>query len=203
MKLKQKPVYFVCLLCLFITLTACSEKAQGDQTMMLVVTAIIIFLICVIVLLTTLRKPKMTTETYSDWYQRQSVSSAGRSVHDKIQPLKAEGWHLTGVNGCGKDTILPPFNLETLRKHPPGLTLGREPALCQLVIDNDFVSAQHARIGLSGDELTIEDLNSGNGTIVNSNKLKRPYKAEPLVDGSEIKLGEAVLKLTWAASPKT
>ena len=199
MKLKQKPVYFVCLLCLFSTLTACSEKAQDGQTM-LVVTAIIIILICVLVLLLTLRKSKMPPETYNKSQLGQPGPSMRRS------PLKTEGWKLTCVSGCGKYTILPPFDLETLREYPPGLTLGRQPELCQLVIDHVSVSRQHARIGLSSDELelTIEDLNSSFGTVINGYQLVRPYKAVLLADGSKIVLGEnAVLKLTRATFEKT
>ena len=204
MKLKQKPVYFVCLLCLFSTLTACSEKAQDGQTM-LVDTAIIIILICVLVLLLTLRKSKMPPETYSKSQRGQPGQSMRRTAHNKIQPIKTEGWQLTGVSGCGKDTILPPFDIETLREHPPGLTLGRQPELCQLVIDHVSVSRQHARIGLSSDELelTIEDLNSSFGTVINGYKLERSYKAVLLADGSKIVLGEnAVLKLTRATFEK-
>ncbi len=200
MKLKLKLVYFFCLLCLFAVLTACSEKAQGDQSMMLAVAAGIVILIVGVVLLIMLRKPKIPIETYSQWHQRQPEITTGRSGHAK-KSSKSEGWRLTGVSGCGAAIFT--FNIETLREHPAGLTLGRDPALCQLVIDNDSISVQHARIGLSSDELTIEDLNSSNGTAINRDWLKRSYEAAPLAEGSEIALGDAILKLTRVPFKKT
>ncbi|MDM8555423.1 FHA domain-containing protein [Desulfococcaceae bacterium HSG7] len=200
MKLKLKPVYFFCLLCLFAMLTACSEKALGDQSIMLAVVAGIVILIVGVVLLITLRKPKIPIETYSQWHRHQPEITTGRPGNTK-KSSKSEGWHLTGVSGCGEAIFT--FDIETLREHPAGLTLGRDPALCQLVIDNDSVSVQHARIGLSSDELTIEDLNSSNGTAINRDWLKRSYEAVPLVEGAEITLGEAILKLTRASFKKT
>ncbi len=193
MRLKQKPVYLFCLLCLFVMLPACSGKTQGNQSMMLASAAIIAILIVVVVFLIALRKPKTPTETYSQWHQRHIGMVKGQTGGAK-KTSKSGGWRLTGVSGCS--AAIFNFDIETMREHPAGLTLGRDPALCQLVIDNDSVSEQHARIGVSSNKLTIEDLNSSNGTAINHHLLKRSYEAAPLAEGSEIALGDAILKLT-------
>jgi len=169
------------------------DEAQDEVPLLLLAIAIIGVLFGGAALLISLRKPGLITETYTRWRQRQSGRIAKHSGHAENKPSQAEGWQLTGVSGCG--AMRHTFDIQTLRSHPPGLTLGRDPALCHLVIDNDSVSEQHARIGLSRNELTIEDLNSSNGTVINRHRLKRAYEAAPLADGAEIVLGDAVIKL--------
>jgi hypothetical protein len=51
-------------------------------------------------------------------------------------------------------------------------TLGRRP-YNDIVIDNLAVSGEHAVVQLSGGQATIEDLNSTNGTYLNSTGIKR------------------------------
>lgn len=177
----------------------CGE-AQDEAPLLLLAIAITGVLFGGAALLIALRKPGMISETYSQWRQRQSGRTAGRFGHAEKKPSQAESWQLTGVSGCG--AMRHTFDIQTLRSHPPGLTLGRDPALCHLVIDNDSVSEQHARIGLSGNELTIEDLDSSNGTVINRHRLKRSYEAAPLADGTEIELGDAILKLARSSFEK-
>lgn len=51
------------------------------------------------------------------------------------------------------------------------LTLGR--ALdCDLALVSQHVSRQHARLDISGDKFTVEDLGSANGTVVNGKKVE-------------------------------
>ena len=57
-------------------------------------------------------------------------------------------------------------------------------------IDNLSVSSSHAAIIMSGDRYFIEDLNSTNGTLVNSTAIKK----HALVDGDKLKLGKYHLK---------
>jgi DNA-binding winged helix-turn-helix (wHTH) protein len=67
--------------------------------------------------------------------------------------------------------------------------LGRDPT-CTPIIDELDVSRYHARITVSGDTATIEDLGSKNGTFVAGVKITGPA---PLAPGSEIRLGETPL----------
>lgn len=51
-------------------------------------------------------------------------------------------------------------------------TIGRKPDN-DIIIDNQAVSGHHARIKMEGDEVLLEDLNSLNGTYVNSQKVSK------------------------------
>jgi len=68
--------------------------------------------------------------------------------------------------------------------------LGRDPDATAF-IDHASVSRHHARIVISGDRVTVEDLQSKNGTFVEGKKLDAPT---PLADGDELKLGSVALK---------
>ena len=63
--------------------------------------------------------------------------------------------------------------------------LGRDPE-ATVWFDRPGVSRRHARIVVVGDEATIEDLGSTNGTWLHGERIERPT---PLRDGDEIRLG--------------
>lgn len=67
--------------------------------------------------------------------------------------------------------------------------LGRDPDATAF-IDHTSVSRRHARIVVSGDSATVEDLQSKNGTFVRGEKLAAPA---PLTDGDELKLGSVAM----------
>jgi DNA-binding winged helix-turn-helix (wHTH) protein len=58
-------------------------------------------------------------------------------------------------------------------------------------LDSPTVSRHHARISVSGDGTTIEDLRSKNGTFLKGERLTAPA---PLSDGDEITLGSVPVK---------
>jgi len=68
--------------------------------------------------------------------------------------------------------------------------LGRDPDATAF-IDHTSVSRHHARIVIAGDRVTVEDLQSKNGTFLGGKKLDVPT---PLTDGDELKLGSVSLK---------
>ena len=68
--------------------------------------------------------------------------------------------------------------------------LGRDPDATAFV-DHASVSRHHARIVVAGDRVTVEDLQSKNGTFLGGKKLDSPA---PLTDGDELKLGTVSLK---------
>ena len=70
--------------------------------------------------------------------------------------------------------------------------LGRDPDL-ELFLDSPDVSRRHARITIAGDEATIEDLESKNGTYVTDRRLET---ATRLTDGDTIRLGSFELTFT-------
>jgi DNA-binding winged helix-turn-helix (wHTH) protein len=68
--------------------------------------------------------------------------------------------------------------------------LGRD-ADVAVWLDSPTVSRHHARIRISGCEVTVEDLGSKNGTFLRGERLTTPL---PLTDGDEIRLGSVPLK---------
>jgi len=80
--------------------------------------------------------------------------------------------------------------------------IGRDPR-CTVWLDASGVSRRHARIAVLPDEVTIEDLESSNGTFVAGRKLASPRRLD---DGDAIELGSATLTFRrWsdARPPKT
>lgn len=71
------------------------------------------------------------------------------------------------------------------------LTLGRDP-LCELQLNDDAVSARHAKFSYHHGQWWIEDLHSTNGTSLNSIRLTTPTV---LTDGDEVRCGKAVLRV--------
>ena len=63
-----------------------------------------------------------------------------------------------------------------------------------ICIDRTEVSRCHARIMVSGNTATLEDLGSKNGTFVNGERLKN---ATPLSNGDEIWIGRSVARLRF------
>ncbi len=68
-------------------------------------------------------------------------------------------------------------------------TLGRRP-YNDIVIDNLAVSGEHAAIQMSGADVTLEDLNSTNGTYVNGKAIKK----QQLQNGDGIEIGKYKIK---------
>ncbi len=64
-------------------------------------------------------------------------------------------------------------------------------------LESPSVSRHHARVRVSGTEVTIEDLASKNGTYLRDERLIAP---SPLTDGDDIRLGSVVVKFRVAGS---
>jgi DNA-binding winged helix-turn-helix (wHTH) protein len=67
--------------------------------------------------------------------------------------------------------------------------VGRDPR-CTVWVDASGVSRRHARIAVAPEQVSIEDLDSSNGTFVKGRKLTVP---RVLANGDEIELGAATL----------
>jgi hypothetical protein len=81
---------------------------------------------------------------------------------------------------------------ETLPVSSPVVTLGRG-AQCGVVIADDSVSVQHARLDFDHGSWRITDLDSTNGTSVEGVRLA-PQVPTPLPYGSMVRLGGVVLQ---------
>jgi hypothetical protein len=70
------------------------------------------------------------------------------------------------------------------------IIIGRSSELDMVLIE-DMVSRRHASISVSGDEITIADVGSTNGTFVNGEKIKKAR----LKEGDRILIGTSIIKL--------
>ncbi|MDR5683025.1 MAG: FHA domain-containing protein [Armatimonadota bacterium] len=71
-----------------------------------------------------------------------------------------------------------------------GAVLGRSPA-AQILLPDEFASAQHARLVLHGSAFWVEDLGSKNGTYLNERRVTAPV---PIQDGDTLKIGQTVFR---------
>lgn len=74
--------------------------------------------------------------------------------------------------------------------------LGRDPDL-ELFLDAADISRRHARITISGEDATIEDLESKNGTFIADERVDAVTR---LVDGDSIRVGSVQLTFTAVRS---
>ncbi len=102
-----------------------------------------------------------------------------------------KGWTLAGADGAGRPVRLVLGDTE-LGKAYLGIVLGRHPALCTLVIDDQTVSRRHCRFGLIDGDLVVEDLNSLNGTLIEGDPVAR-FRPEPVLAGERLTLGRVIL----------
>ena len=73
----------------------------------------------------------------------------------------------------------------------PIVTVGRSNEN-DLVLADRSVSRWHAKIHINGDNISIEDLNSANGVVVNFKRIK---EITPIKQGDEIVIGETKFTL--------
>lgn len=70
---------------------------------------------------------------------------------------------------------------------------------CEIHVPSERASKRHARVTVSGGVVTVEDLSSRNGTLVNGARITAPVR---LRDGDQIGVGPAVF-LLMDADPST
>ncbi len=70
---------------------------------------------------------------------------------------------------------------------------------CQLRLEDPLISRRHARVRVSADNVTIEDLQSANGVYVNGTRIHRPRQ---LADGDRVLIGTNELSVfAYTAAP--
>lgn len=74
--------------------------------------------------------------------------------------------------------------------------IGRSPE-CQIQLDSDMVSRRHAQVTRKGNSFYLEDLDSGNGTVLNGKRIGERTQLQPK---DRIKLGPVLLRFE-AGSP--
>ena len=68
---------------------------------------------------------------------------------------------------------------------------------CDFVIESNRVSREHARLSRDGNEWTLEDLNSSNGTFFGTSKEK--VTRRKIKDGDEFTFGTEKVKMSVRA----
>ena len=104
------------------------------------------------------------------------------------------------VRGQRRDTAIWCVDVEKGSRAMRGLhvdvlgpvVVGRSPS-SDIVIDEPYVSAMHARFTIQGPALVLEDLGSTNGTMVNGHTIDQPVT---LRDGDEVQVGDTVMRVT-------
>ncbi len=90
------------------------------------------------------------------------------------------------IEGTSKGETFPLIQSGTAG--PVHLIIGRDPGV-DLLIESSGVSRRHAQITIQGDQCTLEDLGSSNGTFLNGERLTQPRR---LRNGDVIRLGQSV-----------
>jgi hypothetical protein len=104
------------------------------------------------------------------------------------------------VRGQRRDAAIWAIDVEKGSKLLRGLhvdilgpvVVGRSPS-SDVVVDEPFVSATHARFTLQGPALVLEDLGSTNGTMVNGHLIGQPVT---LRDGDEVQAGDTIMRVS-------
>jgi pSer/pThr/pTyr-binding forkhead associated (FHA) protein len=74
------------------------------------------------------------------------------------------------------------------------VTIGRDPA-CECPVDDEAVSARHARLSYHHNQWWLEDLDSTNGTLLNQEKLAIPTV---VISGDEFRCGGTLFTVSLA-----
>ena len=104
------------------------------------------------------------------------------------------------VRGQRRDAAIWAIDVEKGSKLLRGLhvdilgpvVVGRSPS-SDVVVDEPFVSATHARFTLQGPALVLEDLGSTNGTLVNGHLIGQPVT---LRDTDEVQIGDTIMRVS-------
>lgn len=76
-----------------------------------------------------------------------------------------------------------------LKYSMPDILVGRD-QICDLILDEKTVSAEHARLSYHHGNWWVEDLDSRNGTLLNLEMLSTPAV---VVSGDELQLGQVMI----------
>ena len=106
----------------------------------------------------------------------------------KRRPAATRGNYGLEIISAGKGKDLKDGSIIPIRSD---VTLGRKDDN-SIVLSDQHISGNHAKIVVRSNGLFIEDLNSTNGTYLNGNRIKGRVK---LTNKDEIKIGTAVFKI--------
>ena len=111
-----------------------------------------------------------------------------------LAPQQAAGLGLSARVQTGKLVVMRSPALEEGTVHvldSAPISVGRGPQNELAIPDDEFASAEHARLEPRRDGVWLEDIGSTNGTYVNGTRLARAHR---LVSGDVIRVGETDLR---------
>ena len=128
------------------------------------------------------------TYRIGQWIYWDMACVAGDPARKTAGPREKIGAACLSVLAAGENSGLRP---KTRIELAETTTIGRSATHNAIVIQEAFVSAEHALIQLYDNEYWISDLNSTNGTMVNGVRIEDETL---LQSGDEIKIGSVILQ---------
>lgn len=129
------------------------------------------------------RQPRFVRTAHRVGY---AFSAEAQEIRDRPQALRRGGLAVWLVRGKLR---IPLEAGESI--------LGRDPG-ASVLLDDASVSRRHARITVTPEGATLEDLDSKNGTFIGEARVRTP---QPLSDRDEIKIGSVPLLVRLFTSP--
>lgn len=118
---------------------------------------------------------------------------------DAATALAADGTiRFAGTAASGENYELI-VRLSQLRAKPEGLVIGRAASQCDLVVAHASVSRRHALLRAGDGRLTLNDLDSTNGTLVDDKPAPSRERGLELTRGSVIRFGDVELVVEGVA----
>lgn len=132
----------------------------------------------------------MRRDIYGTVISARGLGLGGRQGRDKAKgagrakaAAKSAQWNILVTEG--------PLTGMSLPMGDQPIVIGRA-ATCTLVLEDDYASAQHARIYPQNGKWWVEDLGSTNGTMVGVTRISRPTRLDV---GVSVRIGQTVLEL--------
>ena len=160
-------------------------QIQQTQPLTLWLAIGIAILVAGVALWLAFRKSTVIRESYTQFRRRSQgyMAKAPVVINPNAQVLLLSGKTTQGVPV--RLTVLP-------FKGPKALFVGRDPAQCDLVIDDSSVSRRHAQLHYQSGQWSVVDLGSTNGTKVNGRRVDvNPVFIEP---GANVLFGKVDLQ---------
>jgi hypothetical protein len=140
-------------------------KSGGFNTILPLIGILFAVILAGAALFFSVRKKEVIRETFTQFQRRKSSNES--LTHNHKENIKTWQLKIEYPDGRSKD-----FKLNSALFERGAIFVGRDNALCKIVLDDLSVSRKHALLELSRDTLKISDLNSTNGTWLDREKIR-------------------------------
>lgn len=141
--------------------------------------------LALVLILSNKRTRAQMQQLQSSIRQNNSIGNVVRSVTRRLVIGRQAFAELEVVQGAMRGQMLP---IET-----DTCWIGRDSAVCQIVLQDDAISSQHCKIVRDANgQLALIDERSTNGTMVNQSVVAKGVSV-PLVPGSTIQIGRTIM----------